>query len=95
VETYDPATDAWTAGAALPAARERLAAAALNGGVYVVGGMGSGQTDVLVAGAWKAGAPLSGARGALAAVTLAGSVWAIGGTGDGATSLGKLEVLKP
>jgi N-acetylneuraminic acid mutarotase len=37
-ERYDPASNGWSALAALPTARHGLAAAALHGRIYVIGG---------------------------------------------------------
>ena len=43
VEIFDPQTNSWTAGVALPCARRRCyaAAAPLEGKIYLVGGTGS------------------------------------------------------
>ncbi len=47
---YDPATNRWITAPALPTARHVLAAAAIGGKVYVIGGgprAGLAQTDVV------------------------------------------------
>lgn len=44
VEIYNPVTDSWAAGAALPAARGSLAVAALAGKLYAIGGEADGGT---------------------------------------------------
>ena len=41
VEIFDPQTNSWTAGVALPAGRSYAAAAALEGKIYLVGDFGS------------------------------------------------------
>jgi len=49
-EIYDPTTDRWSVGPALPVARHGLGAAALGGRIYVIGGgarAGFAQTDVV------------------------------------------------
>ena len=49
-EVYDPATDRWMAGPALPTARHGLGAAAAGGSIYVNGGgprAGFAQTDTV------------------------------------------------
>ena len=42
VEEYDPATNTWTAKAAMPTARSGLAAAAVYNKIYAIGGAGVG-----------------------------------------------------
>ena len=44
LQIYDTSTNTWSSGAAMPAAREGAAAAALNGKFYVVSGWGPGYT---------------------------------------------------
>ena len=49
-EAYDPTTDRWSVAPALPLARHGLAAAALGGRLYVIGGgprAGFAQTNVV------------------------------------------------
>jgi len=93
VEVYDPATDTWTQKANMPTVRSMAAASAVDGKIYVIGGVigdigGSGisimeeydpMTDTW---ARKAGMPT--ARKALSACVVSGRVYAIGGaTGMG------------
>ena len=54
VEIFDPQTNSWTAGVALPAARCYAAAASLEGKIYLVGGTGSSKVEAFdpQAGAW-------------------------------------------
>jgi N-acetylneuraminic acid mutarotase len=49
-EVYDPATDRWSVAPPLPLARHGLAAAAVDGALYVIGGgpkAGFAQTDAV------------------------------------------------
>jgi N-acetylneuraminic acid mutarotase len=49
-ELYDPSTDRWTIAPALPVGRHGLAAAAVGGKLYVIGGgpkAGFAQTDMV------------------------------------------------
>ena len=68
VERYDPALDAWEAVAPLAAARANLAAAVLDGKLYVMGGNDENETLSSLerydpaTNAWEAAAPLTTAR---------------------------------
>ena len=105
LDLYDPATDRWTAGPALPVAVHHAGVAALDGRLWVVGGYTNppgGQWRVL-ADVWSLGPgerrwrreePLPAPRGALALVAAGGGLVAVGGAGDqGAT--GRVETLAP
>jgi hypothetical protein len=72
-----------------------LAAAAFNGGVYALGGLGTARVDIWRDGAWAAGPAMPSARGALAAVAVRDALWIIGGTPEGVTSIRRLDVYRP
>jgi N-acetylneuraminic acid mutarotase len=84
---YDPATDRWDRLAApLKTLREHLAAAALDGKLYVVGGRwhGSGNSAALEiydpgANAWRRGPDMPTRRGGLTAAPINGRIHVTGG----------------
>jgi N-acetylneuraminic acid mutarotase len=100
VQQYDPAGDRWTlvsplpgpVNHAMPTARNHLAAVAIDGLVYVVGGrFGAGfnseMTDVLEifdpgTNIWTAGASMPTVRGGLNAVAANGCLHVFGGEGS-------------
>lgn len=93
VDFYDPATDTWASGPALPTPLHHAGAGVLGGRLYVVGGytgkagawepvdevhsLGPGET------AWRQEPSLLGPRGALAVASLDDALVAIGGVGAG------------
>jgi N-acetylneuraminic acid mutarotase len=103
VWAYDPLADTWTRKADLPTSRHFLAAAAVDGIIYVVGGTGAGvpgaavlpvaaynpQTDP-----WTNGANILTGRGTLAACAVNGIIYAIGGS-DGSTDFAAVEAYDP
>ena len=88
-ELYDPATDSWTKLAPMPTPREHLAAAAIDGQIYVVGGRrqsGFSLTNRRIlerydpaTDMWTSLAPMLTARGGLAAAALYGKLYVFGG----------------
>lgn len=88
---FDPASQAWSAGAPLATARNASAAAVLDGRLHVIGGRSPGirATDqqslasmeiyTPSTDSWAAGTPLPAARASLAAVALGGRLYAFGG----------------
>jgi N-acetylneuraminic acid mutarotase len=103
VERYDPAADAWSRRAALPTPRHGLAAAAIDGLIYVVGGSdgrrASGALEIYdpAADAWTRGPPLPTPRARLAAAAVGGRLYAIGGSPDccGGGTSAAVEVYDP
>ena len=87
---YNPGPDAWSPQAAMPTPRYGLAAVALNGKVYVLGGSnGSAPTGALevydpALNSWapKAPTPMPTPRVFLAAAAVGGRIYAIGGSPD-------------
>jgi N-acetylneuraminic acid mutarotase len=88
-QVYDPATDSWSELADLPTPRAGVAAVALDGMVYVIGGnLGpgwwgdvTGITEVYdpATGTWSSVAPMPTGRDTLAATVLDGFIYAAGG----------------
>ena len=87
VEEYDPATDTWTKKADMPFAKRGLAASALNGKIYVVGGESEGggkfHSSVLeydpMADTWREMADMPTRRGYFSNAAVDGRIYAIGG----------------
>ncbi|HTD86120.1 MAG TPA: protein kinase, partial [Candidatus Binatia bacterium] len=87
LESYDPASDLWTARTPMRTARGGHGAAALNGLLYVVGGHLDCDYHVTASveaydpktDQWSERAPLPTARGALVVAALNGKLYAIGG----------------
>jgi len=90
VEEYDPVTDTWTTKAPMPTARVTfLAASAVNGIIYVIGGV-SGELALSTVEAydpatdtWTDKAPMPTARVFLATSVVGGKIYAIGGRSSG------------
>jgi len=85
VYAYDVKTGKWKRKADLPAKRTNLAAVALNGKVYALGGLDPffASRSAFVydpkRNTWSKSAPLPEAMHALAAVAFQGEIWTIGG----------------
>jgi N-acetylneuraminic acid mutarotase len=85
VRVYDPASQAWSSAAPLPAPRGGHAAVVLGGKIHVLGGGNSVSTiaDHSVydpaTDSWSEAAPLPRAEGSPAAVVFGGKLYAIGG----------------
>src|SRR5262249_37094456 len=89
-EVYDPAANRWTALAYVPTARDHLAAAAMDGRLYAVGGridgnysrnLASNEAYDPATGRWEQRAPLPTARSGIAAAGAVrrGGGWQRGG----------------
>ncbi len=93
VESYDPATNAWTPQPSLPVAVHHATAVTVGERLFVLGGYTGGRMrwqaldSVLewdpARSAWEKRRPMPTARGALAAVELGGRIHAIGGAAGG------------
>lgn len=86
VEVYDPASDRWTAAPPLPTARGSLAAVALGGQIYALGGEGapgtvSGAVERLdpFRGIWTTLPDMPAAVHGLGAVAVGDSIYVLGG----------------
>src|SRR5260370_23468651 len=93
-EAYDPAANRWIALASMPTARDHLAAAAIDGRLYAVGGRVDGNYSRNLAAneaydpaadRWEARAPLPTARSGIAAAVVDGRMFVFGGEGPGGT----------
>jgi hypothetical protein len=93
VEIYDPATDSWSAGAPMPTPRGFAAGAAMDGVIYVFGGLGDAPGSSVAVEAydpatdtWSRRHPLPDTYGTVmgAAATAAG-IYVAGGDQGGAT----------
>ena len=86
-EAYDPVTDTWTTRAPMPTARCHIAAVALNGLIYAVGGTntsGSARYSTVeiynpATNSWTKGTPMPTARDQLTAVVIDGILYVAGG----------------
>jgi uncharacterized repeat protein (TIGR01451 family) len=100
---YTPQTDTWSRKAPMPTPRHGLAAVALNGKVYVLGGSnGSAATGALevydpALNSWRRLAPMPTPRVFLAAAAVNGKIYAIGGSPDccGNSRTDVVEVYNP
>ena len=100
---YNPADDSWTAKTPMPALRHGLAAVALDGKVYVMGGSdGSAASNALeiydpARDSWSHKTPMPTARVFLAAAAVNGRIYAIGGSPDccGESQTDAVEVYDP
>ena len=109
VWVYDPAADEWMRRASLPMARGALAAVALDGRLYAIGGERRVQdggpaeyesvADVAVydpaADRWDALPPLQHARNHLGAAAIGGRLYAVGGRDAASWLLSYLEEYDP
>jgi N-acetylneuraminic acid mutarotase len=100
VWAYDVEADRWSAMADLPAPRAAHAMVAVNGKLYVVGGVGPEPATVLAYDfkleRWSSLAtPLPTLREHLTAVALDGRIYVIGGRWSGQGNLAVLEIFDP
>jgi N-acetylneuraminic acid mutarotase len=86
VEEYDPTTNTWTTKADMPTGRAVLAAAGVNGIVYVMGGSTDGCNGSTVMEAydpatnsWTTQTSMPTGRGGLAAAAVGAQIYAVGG----------------
>lgn len=84
---YEPATDTWRVGAALPTPREHLAAVAVDGELWALAGrMNSLRSNTSLVhvydpelDAWREGPPMITPRGGFDAALLGGAIYCVGG----------------
>jgi len=102
LEVYDPSTDTWSAKTPMPTPRWDLAAAAVGGKVYAIGGWDPVSESVLetveeydpATDTWTTKAPMPTARTGLVAMSINDKIYAIGGF-DGTTVVDIVEVYDP
>jgi N-acetylneuraminic acid mutarotase len=101
---YDPAADRWTGlDTALPTAREHLAAVALDGKLYVIGGRWHGRGNLSTlevydpqTNAWRTGPAMPTPRGGLTAAAAGGRIHVTGGEAfDPGRIFGQHEAFDP
>lgn len=85
VEEYDPVADRWETKSPMPTGRHSMAAAAVGGKIYVVGGHGGGHLQTVeqydpASDAWTTMAPMPSVRVNHAAAALGGRIYAFGGS---------------
>ena len=81
-----PGADAWVERAPMPEGRLGHRMLAVEGRLYVVGGLGSTAATLIydpATDAWTTGAPMPASRDHLAAVAVGEEIWAIGGRSGG------------
>jgi N-acetylneuraminic acid mutarotase len=100
VEIYDPATDTWdTTKTDMLTAREAASASAVNGIIYVIGGVkpggvASNEVEAYnpVTDEWETKTPMPTARWALSTAVVDGKIFAIGGSRPGGQILKTVEL---
>ncbi|GJL96384.1 MAG: hypothetical protein DHS20C06_02010 [Hyphobacterium sp.] len=108
VDIFDPATESWTIGPALPGPRAGHAAAVLNGEIHVLGGRGERLSTTLsshvrldgATGEWVEEPALQSPRTDAAAVAVNGELMVIGGGAGGGffapfTAIGATDIFTP
>ncbi|MHC4300739.1 MAG: Kelch repeat-containing protein [Planctomycetota bacterium] len=99
VDAYDPATDIWMRKADMPTARWMQSSCAINGKIYVIGGMTSGGVTTAVeeydpmTDTWMVKAPMPTARCLFDTCVIDAKICAIGGWRDGPIST--VEIYDP
>jgi len=106
-DIFDPQTESWTAGEALPEPRSGVAAAVLDGRIHLFGGRaGDGRTTLQTHLSWAPGedgwreeAPLPSPRTGADAAVLEGAIFLVGGGSGGGffapfTALGTTDVFR-
>jgi N-acetylneuraminic acid mutarotase len=92
-EIYDPASDTWTSGPSMGAARDHFVLAEVGGKLIAAGGrIGNAARNLDVveildpaAGAWAFGAPMPDARSGIAGAVIDGRIYVFGGEDPGQT----------
>lgn len=80
VEQYDPAMDTWTVKTPLPTARGTCVAAAIDGGIVVVGSFKDVHVYDPATDTWTTKSPMPTGRASMAAAAVEGKIYVIGGT---------------
>jgi hypothetical protein len=104
VEEYDPATDTWTRKADMRTGRTYFSTSAVNGKIYAIGGVTTGNNSQLASveeydpatDTWTPKAAMPTARSAFSASAANGKIYAIGGSvGGGAAPISTVEEFDP
>jgi N-acetylneuraminic acid mutarotase len=99
VEAYDPATNTWTAKAAMPTPRNGLAVGVVNGVLYAVGGFNGGYLSTVEAydpatNTWTAKAAMPNRSQGVAVGVVNGVLYAVGGF-NGSANLSTVQAYDP
>lgn len=101
LQIYSPTADTWSLGASMPISLANASAVALDGLLYVIGGMDANgvATDTLyiydpALDSWSTGAPMSQTRGFASAAAIDGYIYVVGGW-SGGVNLTSLEIYDP
>jgi N-acetylneuraminic acid mutarotase len=100
VEAYTPGANSWQTVVSLSTGRNGLAAATVDGKVYVIGGYTTGVSDLVevndpAINTWRGRAALPTARALLAAAVVGGKIYAIGGRDNNGQALQVVEEYDP
>ena len=100
VYIFDPTTNEWTQGPALPSPRGALACAVIAGKIYAVGGEGDRTTGELtvfdpITNRWETLPPMPTPREHIAAGVIDGKLYVAGGRNSDSFTLTTLEVFDP
>jgi uncharacterized repeat protein (TIGR01451 family) len=102
LQIYDPSADSWSRGADMPTALAYASAVALDGMVYVMGGVDENAvfTNTLYiydpgTDNWSTGAVMSDTRAIAAAGAIGGRIYVAGGWAGGSTLRNSLEIYNP
>jgi N-acetylneuraminic acid mutarotase/regulation of enolase protein 1 (concanavalin A-like superfamily) len=101
VQSYNPSTNTWTALASLPVARGAAGAAAINGKIYVAGGLESGVPVAdftvydIASNTWTTLPNMPTARDHVSAAALNGKFYAIGGHTTPVCGVTTVEIYDP
>jgi N-acetylneuraminic acid mutarotase len=93
MEVYDPAANSWTTIAPMKTAVQAAASVALNGELYVIGGMDAANATVATVqvynpftNKWKTGISLPFPQSSASGVVVDGLIFNVGGYGSGPTN---------
>jgi len=102
VEVFDPVTESWSTVTPMPTARNELAAAVVDGKIYVIGGVSAGDKVEIydpVTDTWSTAAPMPTKRIAMGATAVNGKIYVVGGCAEGSPDpcdgLATLEIYDP
>ena len=88
VQMYDPSTDTWSTKTSMPTARADLAAVAVNGKIFAIGGYNNnGSLNIVqmynpITNSWSSKTNMPTEREDISAIELDGKIFAIGGYKD-------------
>lgn len=101
LDMFDPKENSWKTMAAMPTPREDMAAGAINGKLYVVGGANEkGRLSVVevydpATNTWSTETPMPTARKGLACAVIDGKLYVVGGSNNADRIVSTVEVYSP